>query len=365
MSQPINVVISGQGSISAAGPNSREAFRNIVADRRTWSVDASTGLPVYRIADLPEQDKIAEFVAKRKSDRTTLLALHAADQAVVEAGWEGKEFAILVGCSRGPTGSWEEGYDHFGKTGSARLRTSPQTTLGGIGFGLSAYFGTSTLASSMSVTCSSGFHALLHGIALLEAGMVERVLVGGVEAPLTTFTLRQMEALRIYAQVPTGGKYACHPLQSPPTGMAIGEGAAFLALTKGTVGTRITGLGFSQEHSPSATGISTEGLALQGSMAKALEQCGHLPDGLVLHAPGTERGDAAEQRAIASVLGEAFLSRTFSSKPWTGHTFGASGPLGLDFALSRMQEEEDGGINSVLVNATGFGGNAVSVVVRR
>jgi len=358
--------IHGYGSISAAGPDPATARATRTAGRPTWSLDAVTGLPVYRVNGVPHAGAIAGFVAAHAPDRASVLALHAAEQAVEQAGWRGKDFSIIVGCSRGPTVSWESGYDSFLKNDKVIPQTSPRTTLGGIGFALSNYFGTSALTSSLSVTCSSGMHAILHGVALLRAGMAERVLVGGAEAPLTTFTLRQLEALRIYASVPAAAAAACRPFAKPASGMAVGEGAGFMALAteKGSTGgtnapkTTLKGLSFTQETPPTPTGISPRGQGLQKTMRELLRQYGR-PNVIIPHAPGTKRGDAAEAAAIEAVFGDQ-PPPVASYKPFTGHTFGASGPLAITAALSAI---EAGEINSALINATGFGGNVVSVLV--
>lgn len=371
----MHITIHGYGSISAAGNSPEEAWRTYRKGTPCWSVDGATSLPVYRVTGLPEDDDIALFCAENNCDRATALALRAAEQAVVKADWQGKDFAVLVGCSRGPTQSWEEGFDHFQTTNRATPRTSPQTTLGGIGFALARYFGVTSLATGMSVTCSSGMHALLHGVALLRAGMAERVLVGGAEAALTAFTLRQMEALRIYASMPTEGQHACRPLAEPSSGMVIGEGAAFLALSLApkAEAPRISGLAFAQENSPTPTGISPTGEGLRSTMQQATDQAGVAPDLVIAHAPGTLRGDAAERTALQSLPSTRGRART-SGKWATGHTFGASGPLGIDLGLQILAHDSaaelaylptDGRIKSVLVNATGFGGNVVSVLIKK
>ena len=361
----MQIFINGWGSISAAGVGAAAAYERYRSDEPTWSVDTATGLPVYRIGKLPDDPTITAFTRRRAADRTTELALHAARQAVREAGWEGKDFAILVGCSRGPTGAWEESFSGFQSTGEVATKTSPQTTLGSIGFALADFFGTTSLATGMSVTCSSGFHALLHAVALLEAGMVERVLVGGAEAPITPFTLRQMQAMRIYAAAPEAPhRHACRPLTgAAASGMVVGEGAAFVALSRLPGEYAITGLGFAREKISSSTGISPEGLALFASMQMSMKGSNGLPGAVVAHDPGTERGGLAERRALDRLFANPV--RVLSNKHLTGHTFGASGPLGLDFALSVLQDEAFQTTDRALVNATGFGGNAVSVSVAR
>lgn len=372
----MRIYTNGRGSLSAAGRNSAAAWETYVAGRRTWEIEETTGLPVYRATDLPDQPQVKAFTERGEVDRATELALYAADEAVRDAGWLDKDFSILVGCSRGPTESWEMGFDQFRELGRVGARTSPQTTLGGIGFALADYFETSALASGLSVTCSSGLHALLHGVALLRSGMAERVLVGGAEAPLTEFTLRQMEALRITAPVPEGEEHACRPFSHPRSGMALGEGAAFFALSLEPGKLELSGLAFARESAGSATGITSDGMALQHTMRGCLDEAGS-PDFIVAHAPGTKRGDAAELAALHGVFGQDSRAPGVTSFKWaTGHTFGASGPLALDAALSMLEQQrwlglpygnEDKGARTLvrgMVNATGFGGNAVSVGIK-
>ena len=372
----MRIYINGHGSISAAGDNPARSALTYRANAPTWGVDQETGLPIYRAATSAANPALTAFFQENKVDRASDFALRAAAQAIDAAGWAREKFAILVGCSRGPTESWEMEYDHFLADGEARPRTSPRTTLGGIGFALAAYFRRSALSSSLSVTCSSGFHALLHGVALLESGLADRVLVGGAEAPLTGFTLAQMRALRIYAGPVASHRHACRPFADPASGMAIGEGAAFFALSKENSDSdpAISGLSFAQERAVSATGISKDGAGLQQTMRAAAAQAASTPDLIVAHAPGTRRGDAAERTAIHQVFGESARAKTVSGKWATGHTFGASGPLGLALALGYLGAAAGARvgdvvvaneIGSALVNATGFGGNVVSVLVER
>jgi 3-oxoacyl-(acyl-carrier-protein) synthase len=376
----MNITIHGQGAISAAGSAAAEAWERYVTGETCWEQDAETGHPVYRVDALPENPRVQAFAEENLPDRAALLALHAADEAVQEAGWQGQDFAILVGCSRGPTSSWEEGFRHFAETGTAEVRTSPKTTLGSIGFALADYFGTSSLASSLSVTCSSGMHAIVHGIALLQSGMAKRVLVGGAEAPLTTFTLRQLEALRIVAPVPEASLHACRPLVQPASGMVVGEGAAFLALSLADPEAdegkpRITALAHARERQASPTGISPDGEGLLHTMRGAIDQAGW-PDVIIAHAPGTRRGDAAELAAIAAMDKERRNQVDLTSLKWaTGHTFGASGPLAITAAIGMLTEgtivplpyqsgaRQTSVPEQILINATGFGGNVVSLMV--
>ncbi|PPK86621.1 3-oxoacyl-(acyl-carrier-protein) synthase [Neolewinella xylanilytica] len=368
--------IAGYGAVSAAGTSRAASAQTYASGSPCSRRDPATGLPVFPVTNLKHSPDAAIFSGARPTDRAGKLALAAAEMAVETAGWRGKEFSILVGCSRGPTESWEQTYDEFLREGRPPVRTSPLTTLGSLAFLLADYFGTTELATGMSVTCSSGSHAILQGVALLQSGMTDRVLVGGTEAPLTTFTLRQMQALRVYAEPADDERYPTRPLTGDPTGMALGEGAAFLALERRANHHpfALDGVGFSRERHQSSTGISAAGTALQTAMLAATTQSDRQPDAIFAHAPGTRKGDAAERAAIEAVFGRE--ASIITSMKWaTGHTFGASGPLAVVAALQMMEAkaiwlppylptpEVAKPPENALINATGFGGNAVSISV--
>jgi len=96
-------------------------------------------------------------------------------------------------------------------------------------------------------------------------------------------------------------------------------------------------------------------------------------DVIVMHAPGTIKGDSSEYSAIQKVFARQVPALT-SNKWKIGHTFGASGLLSAELALLMMQQQEfipipylknekiPKKIQKVMVNAVGFGGNAVSVL---
>jgi 3-oxoacyl-(acyl-carrier-protein) synthase len=86
------------------------------------------------------------------------------------------------------------------------------------------------------------------------------------------------------------------------------------------------------------------------------------------------KGDTSEYKAIQQLFGDN-LPMLSTNKWKIGHTFGASGMLSLELALLMMQNNTFVGIpyviepnprkniRKVLINAVGFGGNAVSILV--
>lgn len=323
-----------------------------------------------------------EDIKYKALDETVLMAILASRQAVAQAGWQsGDVFGINIGSSRGATQLFEKYHKEFIETGKTATLTSPTTTLGNISSWIAHDLKSTGPEISHSITCSTALHAVLNAVAWLQSGMATKFLVGGSEAPLTPFTLAQMQALKIYAQ-PDAMEYPCRAFDFTKTKntMVLGEAAAVACLEVGdnprALG-YITGMGYATDDLQHNISISEEALCFQKSMAMALENTPlEEVDAIVMHAPGTLKGDTSEYKAIQKIFGDSLPMLT-TNKWKIGHTFGASGMLNLELALLMLQHQTFIGIpyvaepnprktiRKVLLNAVGFGGNAVSVLVSR
>ena len=314
----------------------------------------------------------------RSVDPTVLYALYASRQALQETGWEqGKDFGVNIGSSRGATTLFEEYHQNFLEQGKCAPLASPTTSLGNIASWVMQDAKGQGVAISHSITCSTALHALLNGIAWLHADMAEGFLVGGSEAPLTPFTLSQMKALKIYGSL--SNSYPCQPLllEKLKNTMVLGEGSAVFAIEKGVRPNALAivkGIGYATEVITHPVAISAQAEALRLSMQQALQ--GVAPaevDVVIPHATGTIKGDEAEYHALREVFGQN-LPRLTSNKWKIGHTFAASGALAIEMAVLMLQnqqflplpylkKEAEAPLRNILINATGFGGNAVSVLI--
>ncbi|WBA42398.1 beta-ketoacyl synthase N-terminal-like domain-containing protein [Hymenobacter canadensis] len=413
LSAPASItVIRGRGRVSALG------LAAVPADNEASTfTQHTTGVPVAALPASAETAVAAlrrSHPAYRQLDRTVLLALLAARQATTQAGWGNgglvdwgvsetgnhqstnppihqpttSPLAVSIGSSRGATGRLEEFHAEFLAEGSVPAAASPLTTLGNVASWVAFDAGQDGGAAlSHSSTCSSAFQALGNARAWLKAGMADRFLAGGTEAPLTDFTLAQMRAIGIYSPL-AAANWPCRPGAGRPSTFVLGEGAAVFALEQLSAAQLATepgpllvlaGVGFGFEAIGSKTGLSPEGRHFQLAMHEALTQAGLAPtdiDAVVLHSPGTPAGDAAERAALRTVFGPE-LPLLLSNKWLIGHTLGASAALSLDFACHVLETQQwptapfatdlataaDKPIRRILVNAAGFGGNAASAVV--
>lgn len=378
-----NISITGMGSISPLGADRANIWRQYLLDKPLL-VGQRVGeelLPVGRL-----QEEIHALVREirqenaryRSVDPTVLYALYASRQALQEAGWEqGKDFGVNIGSSRGATTLFEEYHQNFLEQGKCAPLASPTTSLGNIASWVMQDAKGQGVAISHSITCSTALHALLNGIAWLHADMAEGFLVGGSEAPLTPFTLSQMKALKIYGSL--SDSYPCQPLllEKLKNTMVLGEGSAVFAIEKGVRPNALAivkGIGYATEVITHPVAISAQAEALQLSMQQALQ--GVAPaevDVVIPHATGTIKGDEAEYHALRDVFGQD-LPRLTSNKWKIGHTFAASGALAIEMAVLMLQnqqflplpylkKEAEAPLRNILINATGFGGNAVSVLI--
>ena len=335
------------------------------------------------VASIPEELKTMVLQLKisdskyKNLDNSVIYGILASREAIKKAGWnENDIFGINIGSSRGATSLFEKYHQEFLETGKTPTLASPTSTLGNISSWVAHDLKSEGPEISHSITCSTALHALLNGVAWLKAGMIDKFLVGGSEAPLTPFTIAQMQALKIYAKT-----NECHALdlQKTKNTMVLGEGAAMACLVVGeTVKALayIEGIGYATDILEHSISISTEADCFQKSMKMALQNTNLEDiDAIVMHAPGTIKGDLSEYKAIQKIFG--FKLPLLTSNKWKiGHTLGSSGMLSIELAIMMIQHNQFIGvpfyeniqnperiIKKVLVNAVGFGGNAVSVLL--
>jgi len=341
------------------------------------------GTPVGRLDSTTEAEirsLQAENSQYQKLDRSTLLAILAARKLQLDT----KDVAINIGSSRGATAIWEDFHEEFIKTGTVPVQTSPLTTLGNVSSWVAQDLGTEATAFSHSITCATAAHSLLNAIAWLESGMVTTFIAGGTEAPLTDFTIAQMKALRIYSHESDSFKCRALDLEKKANTMILGEAAACFVLSKkpSSNAIRISGYGTAIESLQSATSMSSEGLGFQKSMKAAIGDASNDSiDAIITHAPGTILGDSSEVHAIQAVFGKKH-PRLCNNKWQIGHSLGASAAVNLYMAMDVLTHHQFKSIpylrpefvnprgstavpKKILINASGFGGNCVSILVEK
>ncbi|RIJ33959.1 beta-ketoacyl synthase N-terminal-like domain-containing protein [Pontibacter oryzae] len=389
-----HIIIKGHGAISPLGHDASTVAAAYASGVPAFKTILHQGIatPVAALTQEAEQQLnslLDSNPSYKQLDRSVLMAVYAARQASMAAGWLTEDASVAddlgvnIGSSRGATGLFEQHFEDF-QHKQLSSSASPTTTLGNLSSWVAHAVNAGGAQISHSITCSTALMALANGVAWLRAGMAKRFLVGGTEAPLTDFTIAQMKAVGIYSKL-SGHPFPCQPyaLEKQNT-FTLGEGAAVFAIEQsdslqpGDVLVEAVGMGF--EKLVSKTGISAEGINFQKSMRHALSQLSpedqtvHL---IITHTPGTRAGDKAELAAIEAVFGAATPVAITTNKWLIGHTLGASGALSMDYAIHILKQQQytsptyahvltpqnHKAIKRIMVNAAGFGGNASSVII--
>lgn len=250
-----------------------------------------------------------------------------------------------------------------------------------------AYLGLQGPAVTVSTACSSSGKVFGSAWRMLDAGLIDAAVVGGVDSLCLT-TLYGFGSLDVLSSAP------CRPFDVERRGISIGEGAAFFLLQRlparlpaGAI--LLRGVGESSDaHHMSAP--HPQGLGAKLAMQQALTMGGIAAAAVSyinLHGTATAANDAAEGHAVAALFGERGPACS-STKGATGHALGAAG--GIEAAISALALRHGmawGGVNtqqldrtipvdylldnrslpvdSVLSNSFGFGGTNCSVLLGR
>jgi 3-oxoacyl-[acyl-carrier-protein] synthase-1 len=198
----------------------------------------------------------------------------------------------------------------------------------------------------ISTACTSSARALQSARRLIQQGMCDAVLCGGVDS-LCGLTLNGFAALEAVSGAP------CNPFSRNRDGINIGEGAALFLMTRdplsrlpGSESPPVALLGAgacSDAHHISAP--QPEGLGAIDAMRRALGNAQLLPADihyLNLHGTATTQNDAMESIAVHHIF-EAGVPCS-STKPLTGHTLGAAGALEAAFCWLTLSEHNPHGL---------------------
>jgi len=244
------------------------------------------------------------------------------------------------------------------------------------------YLGLRGPASVVSTACSSSSKVFASAARLIQAGLCDAAVVGGVDSLCFT-TLYGFTALELVSSAP------CRPADADRNGISIGEAAGFALLEKPDRGAGdIALLGYGE--STDAYHMSSphpDGLGAAEAMDQAMRRAGVEPEAIDyvnLHGTATKANDAAEDKAVSAIFGRA--APCSSIKGWTGHTLGAAGIVNVIVSCLSMREsfvprslntervdpeivswiaaeELRRPVRTVLSNAFGFGGNNASLVL--
>jgi 3-oxoacyl-[acyl-carrier-protein] synthase II len=273
----------------------------------------------------------AARVAIEGDDRATTilrraLVLCANELDAVDAAWRTKRVGLVLGTSSGGMRSAVRFFDGHGSTADATYFAPMRAAETVLDVPLSP-------ATLVLGACASSTIAIGLATRWLEAGACDLVLAGGFDA-VSVFVAAGFEALRA-----TTASLPSRPFRVGRDGMALGEGAAVLALSRDVGEARAFIGGFAATaDAVHLTAPDRSGAGLARAARAALDEAGGIAIDLVsAHATATAFNDAAEARAIHAVLGGDSSAIVHPMKAQIGHTLGAAGALELLACVDAME----------------------------
>ena len=241
--------------------------------------------------------------------------------------------ALVLGTSTSSIGATEEAYARLSAGAFPEdLRRPAVHTPHSTGEFLQRALDIGGVAFTVATACSSSAKAFAQADRLLELGVADAVVVGGVDS-LCGSVLFGFNSLALISPE------VCRPFDADRRGINIGEAAAFALLERSGGRFALAGFGESSDaHHMSAPHPS--GLGAQTAIEEALRMAA-LPadavDYVNLHGTASQKNDEVEAQVIARLF--PARTRASSTKGWTGHTLGAAGALEAVVSLLAMERQ--------------------------
>lgn len=340
------IFITGFGIVSGIGYGEEETLDSLLNEKSGIGEITlfETALNRYPVSEVKftnnELIKIAGLPSEKIYSRTFLLGLITAQQAVRMAGYTHMPKTGLISANTVGGMDLNEQY-YISLTSGERtnkdiipaLETAHSTEQ------IAEHFGIKSNITTISTACSSSANSIMNGARMIQNGIFDCMLVGGVDS-LSKFSLNGFNSLEILS--PTG----CRPFDKERNGVTLGEGAAFLVLeseetAKGkTIYGEITGYANLNEafHQTSS---SPDGEGAKATILQALKKAALQPadiDYINAHGTGTEVNDLSESNAILSVFKEK-APYVSSTKGYTGHTLAAAGAIEAVISLLSLKHQ--------------------------
>ena len=285
----------------------------------------------------------------RSMGRVALLSVRASEMALADAGLlddpmihDGR-MGIAYGSSAGSMDPLRA-FARMLETGSMLDVTSTSyiqmmSHTSAVNIGL--FFGLTGRVIPTSSACTSGSQAIGYAYEAIRFGRQDMMLAGGAEE-LSALDAAVFDTLFATSSKNDTPECTPRPFDAARDGLVVGEGAATLileerehALARGaTIFAEIVGFAC---NSDGAHITQPEAATMATAMRLALKDAGLPPSAIGYvnaHGTATDRGDIAESRATAEVLGPVALS---SLKGHFGHTLGACGAIESWLSIEMMR----------------------------
>jgi 3-oxoacyl-[acyl-carrier-protein] synthase II len=358
------------------------------------------------VKDFRAEDYISRKDTRRMDDFTvfSVAATHiAVEDAKLQIGGNNAErVGVVIGCGLGGLKTIEKFNQVLRESGPKKISPFfiPMLIANMAPGQISIAFGAKGPNLAIETACAAGTHAVGDAFKLIQSGVADVMITGGVEAALTPLGVAGFNAMRAISTRNDQPEKASRPFDRDRDGFVMGEGSGIVilealehALERGaSIYAEIIGYGLTAD-AYHMTAPSPEGEGMARCMQMALDDADVVPDEvdyINAHGTSTDLNDRFETQAIKSVFGEhAYKVPVSSTKSMTGHLLGGAGGIETAFTVLAIQrgiipptinyENPDpdcdldyvpnvcrkAEVRTALSNSFGFGGTNAALVLRR
>lgn len=396
-------MVTGIGPITASGIGVEAFWQGLKAGRSPVRVIDRFDASPFRsriaadIRDFEPTDYM-ERQRARRLDRYSQFSIAATRLALEDAGLDAGSVdagrtAVQMGSALGGLSHAQQEMMHFVERGVRAVDPRVATTVfcGASSCQIAIEFGFTGPNSTNAMSCASGTMAVGDAFRLIQGGLCDVGVAGGVEAPLAPLSYGAFAIIRAMSQRNDDPAAACRPFDRDRDGFVMGEGACVLVLEEAgharargaRVYAEIRGYGVTND-AHHMTAPRPDGSQAAAAMGEALRAGGIEPeevDHVNAHGSSTPLNDSTESLAIRRVLGSrADRVSVTATKPYYGHALGASGAIEAGVSCLSLDRGwipptlnlddpgdgcdldyvtgagRDGEIRTLLTNSFGFGG---------
>lgn len=393
MSQPTSkpaVYLHKPGMICALGNTTDAIAQQLFAEQAKPLTPSTRFTPEAELplgivdGQLPDKESI-ELADRSRNNQLLLAALAQIDEQVqqLKQQYPPHRIGIVLGTSTSGIAEAEQAVAEAQDSGEMPTEYHyQQQEIGAPAQFLARHLQLSGPATTISTACSSSAKALASARRLLNLGICDAVICGGVDS-LCRLTVNGFSALDSVSP------HTCQPFSRNRQGINIGEGACLFVLSHTPSAVQLSGAGeTSDAHHISAP--HPEGIGAMAAMRQALDDAQLTPQqvGYInLHGTATVQNDRMESLAVNQVFGPH--TPCSSTKPLTGHTLGAAGAIEAGFCwltffadgrlppqwwdgqvddsiaelqLATADEKNTTAPQHILSNSFAFGGNNIALI---
>lgn len=409
------VVITGLGVVSPLGAKNEfwEAIAQGQSGVRHLQNVETEHLNVKIGAEVLNFDSSQYIPPKqaRRMGRASQFAIVASAQAIEDAGFQvqdiaeiGNRVATILGTTLGSYEIGESGIRDW--RDSDYKRANPLSIINALpnmpSHYVSRMMGAVGPLITPSVACATGVQAVGTATDLIQFGRCDVAIAGAVDAVMFDYILAGFSATRaLTREYNDNPAAASRPFDADRSGFVLGEGGAVFLVESlehaqqrdAPIYAEILGYSSSSDAYHVAA-PNPEGAGAQRAMQWALDDARVEPteiEYINAHGSSTAANDLIETKAIKRVFGEsAYGIPVSSTKSMIGHAMAGCGSLELSACLMSLKREllhptinydrpdpecdldyvpnharEVPGINTVMSNSFGLGGQNASIIIRR